>query len=110
MSQLSRVLRDTDGQGLVFWCPGCDSAHRIVHGEGPRPRWVWNGNVDKPTFSPSVLITWTEPSDNPNEFDDESKDVKKVCHSFVRDGNIEFLGDCTHPLAGQTVPLPSWDD
>src|SRR5436309_254590 len=28
-----------------------------------------------------------------------------VCHSFVRDGLIEFLGDCTHPLAGRTVPL-----
>ncbi|MGC4033677.1 MAG: hypothetical protein QM754_18485 [Tepidisphaeraceae bacterium] len=27
------------------------------------------------------------------------------CHSFVRDGQIEFLGDCTHELAGKTVPL-----
>ncbi|MCZ4340562.1 hypothetical protein O4H52_03015 [Sphingomonadaceae bacterium G21617-S1] len=29
-----------------------------------------------------------------------------VCHSFVRNGQIEFLSDCTHALAGQTVPLP----
>lgn len=28
-----------------------------------------------------------------------------VCHSFVRDGRIEFLSDCTHALAGQTVEL-----
>jgi hypothetical protein len=29
-----------------------------------------------------------------------------LCHSFVRDGRIEFLSDCTHSLAGQTVELP----
>lgn len=29
-----------------------------------------------------------------------------VCHSFIRDGRIEFLSDCTHALAGQTVDLP----
>ena len=32
----------------------------------------------------------------------------KVCHSFVRDGRIEFLSDCTHELAGQTVELEEW--
>ena len=31
-----------------------------------------------------------------------------VCHSFVRNGRIEFLGDCTHGLAGKTVDLPKW--
>ena len=29
-----------------------------------------------------------------------------TCHSFVTDGRIQFLADCTHPLAGQTVDLP----
>ena len=28
---------------------------------------------------------------------------------FVTDGNIQFLADCTHALAGQTVPMPDWD-
>ncbi|WP_366931121.1 hypothetical protein [Microbacterium sp.] len=28
------------------------------------------------------------------------------CHSFVRDGRIEYLTDCTHPLAGGQVDLP----
>lgn len=34
-----------------------------------------------------------------------------VCHCFIRNGMIEFLTDCTHNLAGQTVPmvdLPEW--
>jgi hypothetical protein len=29
-----------------------------------------------------------------------------VCHSFVTDGRIQYLGDCTHAMAGQTVDLP----
>ena len=31
----------------------------------------------------------------------------KRCHSFIKDGQIQFLGDCTHSLAGQTVALPN---
>lgn len=33
------------------------------------------------------------------------------CHSFITDGKWQFLSDCAHPLAGQTVPmvpLPDW--
>lgn len=29
----------------------------------------------------------------------------EICHSFVTDGKIRFLNDCTHDLAGQTVDL-----
>lgn len=39
----------------------------------------------------------------------EIQRVKTVCHSFITDGQIQFLNDCTHPLAGQTVPLPNFD-
>ena len=122
MGALSTILRDTTDNGLVFWCPGCKHAHRIQHGEGSGPRWGWNGNVEKPTFTPSVLVTgrdftpkgeadydaWCEagfPEPAPTF---ESMDV--VCHTFVTDGRIQFLGDCTHELAGQTVdmqPFPS---
>ena len=28
---------------------------------------------------------------------------------FVTDGKIQFLGDCTHALAGQTVDLPDME-
>lgn len=34
--------------------------------------------------------------------------ISKRCHSFVVDGQMQFLGDCTHALAGQTVPIPEW--
>lgn len=77
----------------LFWCPGCDMAH------GPNDTWQFNGDVERPTLSPSVLV-------NQGRADPTSP----VCHSFVRDGQIQFLPDCTHALAGKTVPLPDWPD
>lgn len=77
---------------LCFQCPGCGSLHCFrVEGEG-RPKWSWDGNVDQPTFSPSLLVN--------------QHHAPTRCHLFLRDGKIEFLNDCHHELAGQTVDLP----
>lgn len=76
---------------LVFHCPGCGYSHPFSV-----PRWEWNGSLDKPTFAPSLLV---------NQHDDSQR-----CHSFVRGGKIEFLSDCFHSLAGQTVEIPEWED
>ena len=102
----------TDDYGIVrlwFWCPGCDEPHAPVvqtpewMRPGSEPVWTWNGDLDKPTISPSVLARANRLTDG------ETK--KTVCHSFLRDGKLEFLGDCTHDLAGQTVELPPlWED
>jgi len=87
---------------LLFYCPGCRSHH------GPRvgrtvvddqPFWRWNVSVMKPTLSPSILVT------SPRTSNGEPTGTERRCHSFVRDGKIEFLTDSTHALAGQTVPL-----
>ena len=87
--------------GIAFWCPGCKGSHAIVtvgdHAIGPV--WQWDGNVDQPTVSPSILVRANFPPEDGGP---------EVCHSFLRAGNIQFLGDCTHDLAGQTVPLPDW--
>lgn len=110
MSQISKILRDAvDGNGvnfLHFRCPGCNRVHGVsVNGSHA---WGWNGNVDKPTFTPSVLVTWPA---NPNA-EEEFKEwrTERRCHSFVTDGRIQFLNDCTHALAGQTVDLPPFDE
>lgn len=111
MSALSAILRDTKGNGLMFWCPGCDGPHQIQHGAGAGPRWGWNGSVDKPTFTPSVLVQhdhWV-PHYVPGAPKVAQTNVTDICHSFVTDGRIQFLGDCTHALAGQTVDLPDWE-
>jgi hypothetical protein len=109
------VLCTLEGGNVGFHCPGCNSTH-VVRIQGPGA-WYWNGSHDRPTFAPSVLIRsghylpehkpgdrcWctyrAEHPDKPGPF------VCEVCHSFVKDGEIQFLDDCTHALAGQTVPL-----
>ncbi|MCP3024549.1 DUF6527 family protein [Cupriavidus basilensis] len=56
ISVLSKVLQDSPGNGLSFRCPGCGASHTIQHGDGPGPRWGCNGDVERPTFTPSVLV------------------------------------------------------
>lgn len=59
----------------------------------PHPNaWAWNGALDSPPLEPSVLVS--DVGDN------------VTCHSFIRQGRIEFLSACDHGLAGQTVELP----
>lgn len=88
---------------LAFECPGCGGdLHAVnvpVEGQ-PRPAqcWTWNGDFEKPTLAPSVLCTWGNPLGS------------ERCHSFIREGRIEYLSDCTHGLAGQTVDLPIFED
>jgi hypothetical protein len=114
VSALSPILRSLAGGGVAFWCPGCDEAHNVTPGI-----WAWDGNVERPTFSPSVLVRSGHYIDgkkpcwctyNAEHPDDPAVFTCSVCHSFVRDGRIEFLSDCTHRLAGQTVPLPPWPE
>ena len=83
--------------GYGFWCPGCDGMHAVPTEACEPMRWGFNGNVEKPTFTPSILVHEV-PGHSPR------------CHSFVTDGRIQFLGDCTHKLAGQTVEIPQWPD
>ncbi len=109
---MGKILKQ--GERFSFFCPGCDQEHEIVVSPG---HWNWNESEEAPTFTPSVLVTaghyassykpggrcWcTYKAEHP----DENIHAKCFrCHSFVRDGNIQYLADCSHALAGQTVPL-----
>ncbi len=84
------LTKNVHGDRIHFWCPGCDTMMSVCP-----IRWHWNGDLEKPTLSPSILQTC-------GPFPDGHTDV---CHCFVRDGNIEFCGDCTHDKRG-TMPLP----
>ena len=131
MSALGSKLRQLGNGGVAFRCPGCGEAHAVYvepsASGGARPVWGFNGDGDHPTFTPSVLVRsghfvpgweakfpegaerscWcTYNAEHPE--DAEFKCV--TCHSFVTDGQIQFLADCTHAMAGQTVPLPDWSE
>ena len=98
----------------LFHCPGCKSEHRIIVKWGAtsgksQPEWSFNGNHAKPTFNPSLLIRWTKPITDEEHArimaGEKIQPVQHVCHSFIRDGQIQFLTDCTHDLAGKTVDM-----
>lgn len=116
MAKLSAVLRSLqypEGRGIAFWCPGCDNAVTLPV-EGPHA-WQWDGNVDRPTVSPSVLQNGFKPMTDEQHArylvtGELPRRVPLVCHFFLRAGQIEFLGDSTHELSGQTVPLPPWPE
>jgi hypothetical protein len=77
-----------------IFCPACQCCHGFDN------RWKFNGNMDKPTFTPSMLVH-------------ENKDYREVskskhghrCHSFVANGEIKYLDDCTHDMKNTTVKL-----
>lgn len=107
---MKAVLRTIDDHGvkyqaLMFACPGCaaggpegyDGIHMLPVNMSPqgiagRQSWAWDGNLEKPTLSPSILTN--------------ADGVHNRCHSFLREGIFEFLTDSQHPLAGQSVPIP----
>lgn len=108
--------RTTEQGGVVIFCPACKEGHRVwvPSPETPAnvPVWEWNSNKEKPTISPSILVQGTKLVRDVDgkwtgewERDANGNTIPTVCHSFVRDGMIQYLGDCTHDLAGQTVPL-----
>nr|WP_164729839.1 DUF6527 family protein [Rhodomicrobium lacus] len=60
--------------------------------------WEFNGDLEAPTFSPSVKITFGGYAGDP------------VCHYFIEAGQIMFCADSTHSMAGQTMPMPDLPD
>lgn len=89
-----------DGKDHIFhWCPACKCAHHYEV-----PRWGFNGNVDSPSFTPSMLIFI--PAYDYGQ--GHSGPRKTLCHYFITAGQIQYCGDCPHELKGQTIPLPDF--
>ena len=113
--RLSRILRKSE-IGLSFWCPGCDEVHHI----NVNPGWTWNDDVERPVFSPSIKVTSVRPLTDEQHAafmrgEGIPEPVPTCCHSFVgcngaQPGQIVFLSDCTHKLAGQVVDMVGWPE
>jgi hypothetical protein len=91
------VAKLSDDSRLRWWCPGCESNHVVPVMPGEPSGWFFDGDLEAPTVNPSVLV-YAHPRMPPEK-------NQPRCHSFVRAGRIEFLTDCEHSLAGQTVPM-----
>lgn len=127
----AKIVRDQEGRfyGVKYHCPGCAAAmgdgmsggtilpvRWLPPGEtvespyvANSPHWDFNGDFENPVFGPSVLSTW------PEYQGEELPPIGHVCHSWIGingapPGHAIFLGDCTHSLKGQVVPLPELED
>jgi hypothetical protein len=102
MGQISQFLRRFD-KGISHWCPGCKDVH-FINLDAPNwigAIWSWDKNIVAPTIKPSVHIICRDPE---GEIPDE------VCHYHLKDGQLQYLNDCTHALKGVTMPLPPLPD
>lgn len=96
-----RTVYTKDGQRgrwCYYQCPRCGHLHGlpIDHPNEQGAKWAWDGNVEYPTFMPSVL---------------SQSGGKIYCHHFVKQGQLEFCGDAPPSdegvaYAGKTVPIP----
>lgn len=119
----AKAVSNADGQriGWAIYCPGCKERHVLDD------RWKFNGDVERPSFGPvkpgtphSLAIRsghfarahkpgdtcwcdWAKEHGEPPPFE------CSVCHTYITDGKIQYLADCTHALVGQTVDLPDLD-
>jgi hypothetical protein len=110
---MSKYITPIEG-GYSYYCPGCKCSHMVTS--------KWNIDLKTDTIHPSVLVkeNWGMPDDwdydsAPKNEDGSLKtgDNGKIlgavktprCHSWVRNRSIQYLGDCSHELAGKTVPM-----
>jgi len=87
---------DNDATRLYFYCPGCECDHMIViAGDRTKtPVWDFNGDMNLPTVSPSILV---------------SDEKGTMCHFYINHGQIQYLSDCRHRLAGSNVEMKDCD-
>ncbi len=88
---------------LTFHCPGCGHSHVYITSwrtgaSRQEPVWEFNGNLESPTFKPSLLY-------NGNPDPKFQNPAVPRCHLYVTNGQIQYLSDCSHALAGKTIPM-----
>ena len=106
---MGKILQIDNSKLKVFKCPACKQCHTIDD------KWTYSGTDEKPTVRASVKAMYVKVPENP-EKDKNGKYIlgsdgrilgakDMICHLFITDGAIQYLGDCTHEMAGQTVDM-----
>ncbi len=105
-----------DDSGTLTPCSPEEATHVWLHMPGPienrlipvmiggtragTGNWTWNGSTEAPTLRPSILT-----KGGGRKYLETGQYTEHVCHSWVTDGKVQFLDDCTHELKGQTHDL-----
>lgn len=95
MAKLQKLDTEKGQPDYQFWCEGCECYHGVwtTSANSNKAIWLFNGDMVKPTFNPSILVRFPY------------KDKMNICHSYVKEGKIQYLSDCTHKLASKTIEL-----
>ena len=107
--QVSPILRKATDR-FFHWCPACEEMHPLFYDRS----WKFNGDLNKPTFTPSfkhsglrtvnVKGKWT------GEWvrDKDGNPVDGTCHYIITDGKIRFCADSWHKRSDIVVmpPIP----
>lgn len=72
-----------------YECKGCGYYH-VFALKKDGGHHDFNMDLYNPTVSPSLV---------------QGTDSKRICHSFIKDGKIQYLNDCWHEMKGMTVEL-----
>jgi hypothetical protein len=74
--------------------------------------WSFNGNINSPTFTPSFLhkgnlLVYDENGKWNGEWqrDGSGNLISYICHYILTNGVLNFCGDSTHALRGQSVAM-----
>ena len=79
----------------LYFCKGCGYEHAFAL-KVDGGHHDFNMDLDNPTVSPSLVHDFTP-------------DHKHRCHSFIKNGKIQYLSDCAHELRGKTIDLPDYE-
>lgn len=110
MKLTPELLSDGSGTAYLFYCPSCRSHHSFVcrRERGKHTaNWQFNGDMERPTFTPSLRIISSRPRPGVPVDNVGGSDMEEytMCHLFVTDGVIHYCGDTPTAFAGKQVPL-----
>lgn len=95
---MTSVVRVGDDK-IFIACAMCKSGHLLNIDASKRPRWIWDGDTENPTITPSVRATY-----HPTV----SGKSSKCCHFILTKGVMHFCGDTTNKeLANKDVRIPA---
>lgn len=103
-----KAVIKNEGKQVKIICPGCGHEHQI-----PIQKvywcdhvWTFNGDVNNPTFTPSINIGYDQ-----SEIAPEDRVPDYRCHFVITNGKISYCNDCTHALVGQqNIDLPKFEE